>query len=108
MSSELDDVARALFNGQIPSIWRRLAPETLKSLGNWIVHFENRYKQYAGWVSCHILQIVLYFFFEIYRARVCIYPSLDSLEAVEGTCNLICAGSNISLLFEQAHGKTYN
>ena len=50
MSSELDDVARSLFNGQIPAIWRRLAPETLKSLGNWIIHFENRYKQYAGWV----------------------------------------------------------
>ena len=52
MSSELDDVARSLFNGQIPAIWRRLAPETLKSLGNWIIHFENRYKQYAGWVCC--------------------------------------------------------
>ncbi|XP_060580911.1 dynein axonemal heavy chain 10-like isoform X1 [Ruditapes philippinarum] len=51
MSSELDDVAKSLFNGQIPSIWRRLAPETLKSLGNWIIHFENRYKQYNGWVN---------------------------------------------------------
>ena len=50
MSSELDDVAKSLFNGQIPSIWRRLAPETLKSLGNWIIHFEHRYKQYNGWV----------------------------------------------------------
>ena len=55
MSSELDDVARSLFNGQIPAIWRRLAPATLKSLGNWIVHFENRYKQYAGWVSSYIV-----------------------------------------------------
>jgi len=51
MSSELDDVARALFNGLIPSIWRRLAPDTLKSLGNWMSHFERRYKQYYGWVS---------------------------------------------------------
>lgn len=51
MSSELDDVARSLFNGQIPSIWRRLAPATLKSLGNWIIHFEHRYKQYNGWVN---------------------------------------------------------
>ncbi len=51
MSSELDDVARALFNGQIPNIWRRLAPDTLKSLGNWMIHFESRHKQYLGWVS---------------------------------------------------------
>ena len=51
MSSELDDVARALFNGQIPGIWRRLAPATLKSLGNWMIHFERRLKQYNGWVS---------------------------------------------------------
>ena len=51
MSSELDDVARSLFNGQIPFIWRRLAPETLKSLGNWIIHYQHRYKQYNGWVS---------------------------------------------------------
>ena len=51
MSSELDDVARSLFNGQIPSIWRRLAPDTLKSLGNWMIHFEARLKQYNTWVS---------------------------------------------------------
>ncbi|XP_052801261.1 dynein axonemal heavy chain 10-like isoform X3 [Mya arenaria] len=51
MSSELDDVARSLFNGQIPSIWRKLAPETLKSLGNWIIHYQHRYKQYNGWVN---------------------------------------------------------
>ncbi|XP_062480123.1 dynein axonemal heavy chain 10 isoform X3 [Pezoporus occidentalis] len=51
MSSELDDVARALFNGQIPGIWRRLAPETLKTLGNWIIFFIERYKQYSTWVN---------------------------------------------------------
>ncbi|GFS12636.1 dynein heavy chain 10, axonemal-like [Elysia marginata] len=51
MSSELDDVARSLFNGQIPSIWRRLAPDTLKSLGNWMIHFEARLKQYNTWVN---------------------------------------------------------
>ncbi|KAL3856163.1 hypothetical protein ACJMK2_010948 [Sinanodonta woodiana] len=51
MSSELDDVARSLFNGQIPSIWRRLAPATLKSLGNWMIHFDSRYKQYFSWVN---------------------------------------------------------
>ena len=51
MSSELDDVAKCLFNGVIPSIWRRLAPDTLKSLGNWMIHFQNRFQQYDGWVS---------------------------------------------------------
>ena len=50
MSSELDDVARSLFNGVIPSIWRRLAPDTLKSLGNWMLHFDKRYQQYNIWV----------------------------------------------------------
>ena len=51
MSSELDDVAQALFNGQIPVIWRQLAPDTLKTLGNWIVFFRARYNQYTSWVS---------------------------------------------------------
>nr|KAG5704650.1 hypothetical protein BaRGS_025292 [Batillaria attramentaria] len=51
MSSELDDVARSLFNGIIPSIWRRLAPDTLKSLGNWMLHFEKRFQQYNAWVN---------------------------------------------------------
>ncbi|XP_014373608.2 dynein heavy chain 10, axonemal, partial [Alligator sinensis] len=51
MSSELDEVARALFNGQIPNIWRKLAPDTLKTLGNWMVYFRNRYNQYMSWVT---------------------------------------------------------
>ncbi|CAG5127439.1 unnamed protein product, partial [Candidula unifasciata] len=49
MSSELDDVAKSLFNANIPSIWRRLAPITLKSLGNWMIHFQKRLKQYYQW-----------------------------------------------------------
>ncbi len=51
MSNILDELARALFNGQIPSMWRRLAPDTLKSLGNWIAHFERRLAQYTDWVD---------------------------------------------------------
>lgn len=51
MSSELDEVARALFNGQIPNIWRKLAPATLKSLGNWMDHFLKRLNQYNQWVT---------------------------------------------------------
>lgn len=50
MSSELDDVARSLFIGQIPNIWRKLAPDTLKSLGNWILYFLQRFSQYTSWV----------------------------------------------------------
>ncbi|XP_019908369.3 dynein heavy chain 10, axonemal [Esox lucius] len=51
MSSELDEVARALFSGMIPAIWRKLAPDTLKSLGNWMIHFKRRHDQYNSWVD---------------------------------------------------------
>ena len=51
MSAELDEVAKSLYNGFIPSIWRALAPATLKSLGNWMVHFLKRNEQYCKWVS---------------------------------------------------------
>lgn len=53
MSSELDEVAQALFNGHIPAIWKKLAPDTLKSLGNWMSHFKRRYEQYSHWVRTH-------------------------------------------------------
>ncbi|XP_069071115.1 dynein axonemal heavy chain 10 [Pleurodeles waltl] len=51
MSNELDEVSRALFNGHIPNIWRKLAPDTLKTLGNWMIHFKRRFNQYTGWVN---------------------------------------------------------
>ncbi len=51
MSSELDEVAKSLFNGQLPNIWRKLAPATLKSLGSWMEHFLQRHDQYNRWVS---------------------------------------------------------
>lgn len=51
MSSELDEIARALFNGQIPAVWKKLAPDTLKSLGNWMGHFNRRHEQYKLWVE---------------------------------------------------------
>lgn len=50
MSSELDDVAKSLFIGHIPHIWRKLAPDTLKSLGNWMLYFLRRFSQYTSWV----------------------------------------------------------
>ena len=53
MSVELDDLAKSLYNGQLPSMWRSLAPATLKSLGNWMIHFMQRHAQYSSWVSPH-------------------------------------------------------
>ncbi len=50
MSNELDDLARSLFNGQLPSMWRKLAPATKKTLGNWMEHFFKRNTQYMNWV----------------------------------------------------------
>jgi dynein heavy chain len=51
MSNELDDLAEALFNGTLPSSWRRLAPQTQKGLGSWMTHYNRRYKQYSSWVE---------------------------------------------------------
>jgi dynein heavy chain len=51
MSNELDDLARALFNGQLPPLWRKLAPATKKTLGNWMEHFIKRFSQYNVWVN---------------------------------------------------------
>jgi len=51
MSNELDDLAKSLFNGQLPTMWRRLAPATKKTLGNWMDHFFKRNNQYTSWVS---------------------------------------------------------
>ena len=51
MSSQLDELAKALFNGTIPGMWRRLAPDTLKALGGWMMYFESRFQQYRSWVQ---------------------------------------------------------
>lgn len=58
MSNELDDLARSLFNGQLPNMWRRLAPVTKKTLGNWMDHFFRRNQQYNSWV-CENIPIVI-------------------------------------------------
>ena len=50
MSSELDDLAISLFNGFLPNMWRRLAPQTEKKLGAWMVHFLGRVKLYTDWL----------------------------------------------------------
>eukprot|EP00163_Fabomonas_tropica_P031148 TRINITY_DN730_c1_g1_i6.p1 TRINITY_DN730_c1_g1~~TRINITY_DN730_c1_g1_i6.p1 ORF type:complete len:4200 (+),score=1431.71 TRINITY_DN730_c1_g1_i6:1002-12602(+) len=51
MSNELDDIANSIFIGELPASWRRLAPMTQKSLGNWLEHFHRRHEQYANWVN---------------------------------------------------------
>ena len=55
MSVELDELSKSLYNGHLPSIWRALAPATLKSLGNWMLHFLRRNAQYQQWV-CIVVQ----------------------------------------------------
>jgi dynein heavy chain len=51
MSDELDSLGDSLFNGFLPAIWRRLAPDTQKPLGSWMEHFTNRHNQYTNWIE---------------------------------------------------------
>ncbi|VVD00171.1 unnamed protein product [Leptidea sinapis] len=49
MDAVLDNVAYCLFNGQLPQVWRNLAPATCKGLGGWMDHFNARTRQYTNW-----------------------------------------------------------
>lgn len=40
-----------MYNGFLPAIWRRLAPDTQKQLSSWIDHFTKRYDQYGKWIQ---------------------------------------------------------
>jgi dynein heavy chain, axonemal len=51
MSAKLDELSNALFNGNIPPSWRHLCPQTEKSLGSWMLHFEKRHSQYSNWIK---------------------------------------------------------
>lgn len=51
MDIVLDNISRSLFNGQIPYDWRKLAPDTCKSLSNWMEHLNRRAIQYRYWAS---------------------------------------------------------
>lgn len=51
MDSVLDNVAYSLYNGQLPQVWRKLAPATCKTLGGWMTHFQMRQDQYFIWVN---------------------------------------------------------
>lgn len=50
-SSELETLAEALYNGQLPSLWSRWAPQTEKALGSWMEAFVLRHVQYEKWVQ---------------------------------------------------------
>lgn len=50
MSTELDDVAACLGRGSIPALWRRLVPDTEKSLAEWLQQLLQRNEQYKSWV----------------------------------------------------------
>ncbi|XP_028025407.1 dynein heavy chain 10, axonemal [Bombyx mandarina] len=51
MDAVLDNVSYSLFNGQLPQVWRALAPATCKGLGGWMDHFIARTKQYTDWAT---------------------------------------------------------
>ena len=51
MSDELDSLGDSLFNGFLPAMWRRLAPDTQKQLGSWMTHYTRRHNQYDDWIK---------------------------------------------------------
>lgn len=51
MSESLDKLGDALYNGFLPEMWARLAPDTEKPLGSWVNHFKKREKQYVDWIT---------------------------------------------------------
>ncbi|KAJ0174233.1 hypothetical protein K1T71_010379 [Dendrolimus kikuchii] len=51
MDAVLDNVSYSLFNGQLPQVWRALAPATCKGLGGWMDHFIARTRQYTDWAT---------------------------------------------------------
>ncbi|KAJ7569126.1 hypothetical protein O6H91_01G062100 [Diphasiastrum complanatum] len=51
MSKDLDELSSALFNGQLPNMWRKLTPQTEKMLAAWMVWFLRRYRQYMDWAE---------------------------------------------------------
>ena len=51
MSADLDVLGNSFFNGFLPPMWAKLAPQTEKNLVNWIAHFERRFGQYKSWIE---------------------------------------------------------
>lgn len=51
MDASLDSIADSLYKGKIPNEWRKLAPDTCKTLSSWMVHLNQRSVQYRYWSS---------------------------------------------------------
>ena len=51
MSQQLEELGNCIFNGFVPPMWLKRAPQSLKSLVNWIEHFERRHNQYREWIE---------------------------------------------------------
>jgi dynein heavy chain, axonemal len=51
MSQDLDVLGSSFFNGFLPPMWAKLAPQTQKNLVNWMTHYERRFKQYRDWID---------------------------------------------------------
>ncbi|EUB64627.1 Dynein heavy chain 10, axonemal [Echinococcus granulosus] len=51
LTSDLEQLAVSLCNGQLPSLWRTFAPDTKKSLANWLTHLHRRTEQYKAWTT---------------------------------------------------------
>ena len=49
-SSQLEEIDKFLYHGQIPTLWRTYAPQTKKTLANWIEHLQQRNQQYERWI----------------------------------------------------------
>jgi dynein heavy chain len=51
MSDDLDALGDSLFNGFLPTLWKKLCPDTQKPLGSWVSHYTRRYEQYEIWIN---------------------------------------------------------
>merc|ERR1719217_2070829 len=51
MSQDLEEMANALFNQQIPTVWESLAYPCLKGLSAWVQEFFDRMKFLNTWIE---------------------------------------------------------
>lgn len=40
MDDALENMSLSLYNGQLPDLWRKFAPDTCKQLGDWLTHLK--------------------------------------------------------------------
>lgn len=60
MDAVLDNIANSLFNGQLPQDWRKLCPQTCKSLGGWFEHLLVIYFLYGCLFIINVLAMYLH------------------------------------------------